>query len=157
MLRVLCSLIAQLIRCLPHPEASPAMRLFIDCDDGTLTPNINRAEDLLVSLIKDMESVYICLDALDECDPDDKNELLRFICDDILKFSNIKIILSSRIGDSDIRDYLEGCRSVTVTPSAVARDIDQYVRHRIKHGPERLRRAQPEKIVEKLTVGGEGM
>lgn len=95
--QVLCSLIAQLIRCLPHPEASLAMRPSVDCDDGTLTPNVNRTENLLVSLINDMESVYICLDALDECDPDDKNELLRFICDDIRKFGNVKIILSSLI------------------------------------------------------------
>jgi hypothetical protein len=88
--QVLCSLAAQLIRCFPRPENGPAMRLFTDCDDGTLAPNADRIQGLLINLMNDMEIVYICLDALDECTSDDKNELLCFIYEVIGKCSNVQ-------------------------------------------------------------------
>ena len=133
------------------------MQLFIDCDDGTLTPNADRVEDLIVGLINQLESVYICLDALDECDADDKNELLRFIGVVIGSCINTKVLMSSRIGDFEVSEYLDGCLTIMVTLGLVANDIDRYIRYRIEHGPKRLRHAQSGNVVERLTKGAEGM
>lgn len=52
------------------------MCLFKDCDYGTLDVGVGGAQSLLVELMDHMEVVFICLDALDECTLDTKNELL---------------------------------------------------------------------------------
>lgn len=155
--QILSSLAAQLIRIFPQPETGPAMRLFKDCDDGTLAAKVDHIQSLLFNLIDDLEVAFICLDALDECSPDTKSELLSFIFMIIGRCANVKIIVSSRSGDSEVSESLDGCPSITITPHAVARDIDLYVRRRIDQGPKRLRLARSEYMVDRLTSGAEGM
>ena len=157
MSHILCSLAAQLIRFFPQPETGPAMRLFKECDDGTLTAKVDQIQNLLCNLINDMEIAFLCLDALDECSTNTKRELLSFIYVVIGSCDNVKIIVSSRSGDSEVSESLEGCPSITITPYAVARDIDLYVRRRIDQGPKRLRLARSEYMVDRLTSGAEGM
>ena len=133
------------------------MRLFKDCDDGTLATKLDQIQSLLFDLINDLDVAFICLDALDECSLDTKSELLSFIALVIGGCDNIKIIVSSRSGDSEVSEYLDCCPSITITPHAVARDIDLYVRRRIDQGPKRLRLARSEYMVDRLTSGAEGM
>lgn len=155
--QILCSLAAQFIRYFPQAETGPAMRLFKECDDGTLAAKVDHIQNLVCNLINDLELTYICLDALDECSPDTKSELLSFIYVVIGRCDNVKIIVSSRSGDSEVSESLDCCPSITITPHAVARDIDLYVRHRIDQGPKRLRLARSEYMVDRLTSGAEGM
>lgn len=154
---ILGSLAAQLIRTFPQPETGPAMRLFRECDDGTLAAKVDHFQNLLCKLINDMEVAFICLDALDECSLSTKSELLPFIYMVIGRCDNVKIIVSSRSGDSEVSEFLDGCPSITITPQAVARDIDLYVRRRIDRGPKRLKQARSEYMVDRLTSGAEGM
>ena len=154
---ILGSLAAQLTRASPQPETGPAMRLFRECDDGTLTAKVDQIQSLLCSLINDMEVAFICLDALDECSPSTKSELLSFILIVTGRCDNVKIIVSSRSGDSEVSESLEGCPSITITPQAVAQDIDLYVRRRIDRGPKRLKQARSEYMVDRLKSGAEGM
>lgn len=155
--QILCSLAAQLIRSFPEPETGPAMRLFEECDDGTLAAKVDHLQNLLCNLINDLEVAFICLDALDECSPDTKSELFSFIYVVIGRCDNVKIIVSSRGGDSEVSESLDGCPSITITPHAVAQDIDLYVRRRIDQGPKRLKMARSEYMVDRLTSGAEGM
>ena len=155
--QILCSLAAQLIRFFPQPETGPAMQLFRDCDDGTLAAKVDQIQTLLFSLINDLEIAFICLDALDECGPDTKSELLSFIFVAIGCCDNVKIIVSSRSGDSEVSESLDCCPSITITPHAVAQDIGLYVRRRVEHGPKRLRLARSEYMIDRLTSGAEGM
>lgn len=154
---ILSSLAAQLIRVFPQPEIGPAMRLFRECDDGTLTAKVDHIRNLIYNLIDDMEVAFICLNALDECSLSTKSELLSFIYVVIGRCDNAKIIVSSRRGDSEVSEFLDGCPSITITPQAVARDIDLYVRRRIDRGPKRLKQARSEYMVDRLTTGAEGM
>lgn len=133
------------------------MRLFKECDDGTLAAKVDQIQNLLCSLIDDLEVTFICLDALDECSPDTKSELLSFIYVVIGRCDNVKIIVSSRSGDSEVSESLDCCPSITITPDAVARDINLYVTRRIDQGPKRLRLARSEYMVDRLTSGAEGM
>lgn len=110
------------------------MRLFEECDDGTLAAKADQIQNLLCHLIDDFEVAFICLDALDECSPDTKTELLSFIYVVIGRCDNVKIIVSSRSGDSEVSEYLDSCPSITITPHVIARDIDLYVRRRIDQG-----------------------
>ena len=155
--QILCSLAAQLIRYSPQPETGPAMRLFKECDDGTLPVKVDHIQDLLINLIDDLEVAFICLDAIDECSLDTKSELLSFIYMVIGRCDNIKIIVSSRSGDSEVSESLDCCPSITITPHAVARDINLYIRRRIDQGPKRLRLARSDYMVYRLTSGAEGM
>ena len=133
------------------------MDLFRECDDGTLAASSDKMRDLIILLIKELQTVYICLDALDECSTENKDEMLSLVMVLIEKCSNVKILVSSRTGDTKVREYLDFSPDITVTAGALAQDIDLYVRHRIKHGPERLKRAASEYMVERLVNGAEGM
>ena len=154
---ILCSVAAQLIRCCHEPEVGPAMRLFQDCDDGTMTPSVTRAQTLIMQLIGRMKSVFICLDALDECKAITKSELLHFIFEIIGQCENVKILVSSRIGDSEVHEALDGCSSFTISQVAVAQDIECFLRFQIEHGPKRLRLASSDSMVKRLVRGAEGM
>lgn len=154
---VMLSLLAQLVRCFSSPESGPAMRLFERYDDGTLAAKADDLRGLLIDLIHELEVVFICLDAVDECSSIAKGELLRLIRSLMSQCGNVKIIVSSRSGDSEVYEAFEGCRSITITPHAVASDIDQYIKNRIDQGPKRLRLARPEHVVNKLIVGAQGM
>ena len=155
--QTLCSLAAHLIRYIPQPEAGPAMRLFEDCDDGTLAPKVNQIQDLLINMINGMEAAFICIDAIDECKESLKTELLKFIFVIIGQCDNARIILSSRSGDSEISESLACCPSITITPHAIAMDIEVYIQSRIDQGPKRLKMARSEYMVNRLEMGAEGM
>lgn len=155
--QILSSLTAQIIRCLTHPEAGPAMDLFRECDDGTLAATSDKMRDLIILLIEELQTVYICLDALDECSTENKKEMLSLVMILIENCSNVKILVSSRTGDTNVREYLDCSPDITVTAGVLAQDIDLYVRHRIENGPERLKRAASEHMVERLVNGAEGM
>lgn len=133
------------------------MKAFKECDEGSLTPNSDKAQRLLVSLMNEMEAVFICLDALDECNFDEKNDLLQSIFVMIAECTNAKIIVSSRAGDTEISEFLDGSPIITITARAVAKDVDLYVRSRIDKGSKRLQLALTEPFVDKLTSGAEGM
>jgi hypothetical protein len=112
---------------------------------------------LIILLIMELQTVYICLDALDECSPENKIELLSLILALNEECRNVRILVSSRTGDTEVGEYLDGCPNITVTAGALAQDIDLYVRHRIERGPERLKRAKSEHMVRRLVSGAEGM
>lgn len=104
-----------------------------------------------------MEVAFICLDALNECSLSTKSELLPFIYMIIGFCDNVKIIVSSRSGDSEFSEFLNGCPSITITPQPVTPDIDLYVRRRIDRGPKRLKQARSEYMIDRLTSEAEGM
>ena len=133
------------------------MRLFQDCDDGTLIAGADHIQNSLIDLINHMDVAYICLDAVDECSLDTKRELLEFVYVVIGHCENIKIMISSRNGDYESSEFLDSCPSITITQRAVAGDIEKYVRHRIDQGPKRLKLARSDFMVDTLILGAEGM
>lgn len=133
------------------------MRLFKECDDGTLAPVSDKIRDLLLHMIPELKNVYICIDALDECGDDMKDELLLYLFLLMESCDNVKILVSSRTGESSVTETFGFCPSITVDSELPVSDMAIFVKHRIDHGPERLRRAQSEQIVRKLTEGAEGM
>jgi hypothetical protein len=155
--QILSSMAAQIVRYVKYPEAGPAMRLLKECDDGTLTATSEKLRDLIILLVQELKTVYICLDALDECGIESKIEVLSLVWVLIQQCGNVKILVSSRTGDAEVNEYLEGCSSITVTAKALDEDINLYVRHRIERGPERLKRAKSEQMVQRLVNGAEGM
>ena len=157
MSQILISLNAQLMRWFPQPETGAAMRLFQDSDDGTLPAKVDRLQKLLIDLVNNMEVAYICLDAVDECDLETKSALLEFVYVVLGHCDNVKIMVSSRNGDSEVSESLDCCPFITITPNAVAGDIELYVRHRIDQGPKRLKLARSNYMVDKLILGAEGM
>lgn len=154
---ILTSLLAQLIRCFPEPETGPAMRLFEKYDDGTLAAKADDLKDTLIQLIHSLDIVFLCLDAVDECSPTAKDELLRLVFSLAGGCHNLKIIVSSRSGDSEVFEAFDGYHSITITPHAVASDIDLYIKNRINRGPKRLKLAQSDHMISKLIVSAEGM
>jgi hypothetical protein len=64
------------------------------------------AKGLLINLICELETVYVCLDALDECSTPNKMDILEVIFTLLGRYSNVKFLISSRSGDTTIEDYI---------------------------------------------------
>lgn len=156
-LQILCSLAAQLIRCLSQPEHSSAMRLFESCDEGTRTPSLDQAQDLLIDLTGELQTVYICLDALNECNEDDKTNLLHIIEVLVSRCDNLSVVMSSHSDDREVGAYLDGRPNITLSSAGLKQDIDYYIRYRIDRGPQRLKRALSEQMIESLATSADGM
>ena len=133
------------------------MQMFQDCDDGNLAPTVEQIQNLLTDLINQMDVAYICIDALDECEPNVKTDLLQFFYVIIEQCSSFNVLVSSRTGDSEIAEFLEGWPSIIITPETVTNDIDLFVRYRIEKSSNRLKRAMTEHYIRKLIFGAEGM
>lgn len=155
--QILCSLAAQLIRSLSHPEHSSAMSLFESCDEGTKTPSLDQAQGLLIDLIGQLRTVYICVDALNECSEDDRTDLLQVIGVLEARCDNVSVVVSSHSDDRQVGAYLDGCPDIALSSAGLRQDIEYYIRYRIHHGPERLKRALSEQMIESLATTADGM
>ena len=133
------------------------MQLFKDSDDGTLIASVERMQNLLIHMMNGMETAFVCLDAVDECKANTKSEILQFVFEVVAQCECAKILISSRTGDSEISEALDGCPSITISPCAIAQDIEMYVRHRLHHSPKRLRMTQSDVLINKLISGADGM
>lgn len=113
-LQILISLAAQLIRSLSQPQHSVAIRFFESYDEGTKLPSLEQAQQLLINLIGELQTVYVCLDALNECKEDYKAKLLQVIEVLISRCDNIYFIVSSHLDDREVRTRLDGRPHITL-------------------------------------------
>lgn len=90
-------------------------------------PDILQCQKLIASLIEIHGSATIIIDALEECDPDKRQDLLEAF-EYILKESAglVKIFVSSR-EDQEIECSLRSYRSLQVSSDRNSHDIEAYV------------------------------
>ena len=155
--QLLLSLAAQLLRNVGCSDISPAMKLFEECDSGTLAPTLARALDLVTHFAKLFEYTYICLDALDECSEENQEGLLSAIFELRGRCSNLGVLVSSRANHVVISDYLDTSPSINVLPQTSRDDIDLYIRYRISRGPRSLKQFISEELIQRLIVHADGM
>lgn len=93
-------------------------------------PDIIQCQKLIVNLIELHGSATIIIDALDECDPDKRQDLLEAF-EYILKESAglVKIFVSSR-EDQEIECTLRSYRSLRIASDRNSHDIEAYVRQK---------------------------
>jgi hypothetical protein len=128
-------------------------------------PGLPESRDLIVQLINSYPSVTIAIDAIDECNPDSRQDLLEaltFILQNTR--SLVKVFVSSR-DDQDIVRTLEDCPNLEIRSGRNSKDIDEFVKAETQAMIDKkqlLERSKKKeelqvKIIKKITEGAHGM
>ena len=124
---VLGTLICQI--CAQFPGLPAQMRDFVgtfSTDSGQyISPSYDDLEEVFLALLKELPSVTIVLDALDECINRD-NLLLLLQQLPTSASCHVRILVSSR-QEGDIEEAFEGYAQHSLRVHAVDEDIDSYV------------------------------
>ncbi|OCL11618.1 hypothetical protein AOQ84DRAFT_422946, partial [Glonium stellatum] len=123
-------------------------------------------QDPFISLAETFDTVFIIIDALDECPRDERHKILQFVTEIVNKLPCAKIFVTSR-RESDIVDAFQSNETPTIQIKAesVAADIELFAKDEVSRlrkiqGGKRLRLqndALEEKIVTTLADRAEGM
>jgi hypothetical protein len=101
--------------------------------DGSEPEKLNIAEtvELIISIIDDNPATII-IDALDECQPDRRHDLLTALDNIITNSANlVKVFVSSR-DDIDIVLRLEKSPNISISSSDNGGDIERFIRHEVQ-------------------------
>ncbi|KAK2839316.1 hypothetical protein FQN49_006260 [Arthroderma sp. PD_2] len=148
------------------PEVPTELRdLYVkNCNFGSETPGLSDLIAIfkLFAESKGVESVFIAIDALDECPNDNRQELLDFL--QIISTwapSNLHIWLTSR-PESDIKEALLPIPTITSVPvggTSVTHDINHYIQTQLSSEPKlkKLPMKLKSEIQRKLIADADGM
>ncbi|KAF8497792.1 hypothetical protein F5888DRAFT_1923183 [Russula emetica] len=146
-------------------------RLYSRHDNGAQQPNDDALKRCLVEMltVRDRHSIYLIMDALDECPdtsevPSPRNRILQLLEELAgLQIPNLRICVTSR-PEFDIRDFLEPLTSCQVSlhdQSGQKQDIADYVRSVVYSKSEphmrRWRKEDKEFVIETLSELADGM
>jgi hypothetical protein len=168
---ILRSILRQLSSSKPElPIREPVARVYKERkeeaeEDGCEPTKLSLEEctELILSLTE-VNSAVIIIDALDECDPARRHELLMALEKIIQQSANlIKVFVSSR-DDNDIVCRLAHCPNVFINASDNGKDIEDFVVYTVTQAVEdkRLLGGQvseelKNRIITTLTNGAQGM
>ncbi|KAL9036276.1 MAG: hypothetical protein Q9180_004390 [Flavoplaca navasiana] len=137
-----------------------------DADEDGLDPlklSLHDCKNLIFE-ISDQIPVVVMVDALDECDPLRRHELLQALRDIVQSSNNlVKVIISSR-DDIDISCRLAGVPNVYISSDDSRDDLNRFVEQELDKAIEeqRLLRGQVpsclrQQIIDRLRAGAKGM
>jgi hypothetical protein len=113
-------------------------------------PDISIFTRQLLSISATLSSVYIILDALDECSSETLNDILSLVHQ--FKNYGVRVFCTSRPHITNLRDKLE---TPTILINANNEDIRNYLTIRVNKGWRHDKRFQGT-IIDKLTQGAKG-
>jgi hypothetical protein len=118
--------------------------LYVSSLVNNLSTKSNHTEDnlrLFQAVVAEEETVYICLDALDECDND-----ARIILFDALKRlpSMFRVLMTSRRSVTDFPEYFDPLKTLEIAASPI--DVQSFLRENIG----RDKRLSPKLMSDKL-------
>ncbi|KAH8664515.1 hypothetical protein BX600DRAFT_464581 [Xylariales sp. PMI_506] len=153
--KILASLVRQLT--MPSPD-SPVLPAVVDRYEEAIAEFVNfddlaatiENSEVLLELLAEYPSVTIVIDALDEVDPDDRQELM-----DVLSFlmqnapNLVKIMISSR-DNYDIALHLHGSPNVYIDADDNAADIEKFINAQLTSA-RLLRGKLPDDLKQEIT------
>jgi len=154
--QVLSSLLKQLLLQLEELPA-PVKQLFNRSISKGQTPQVNELQELLLSIPKEFNAVYLVIDALDECKAGDhRSEILKAF--QAFQFS-MKLLVTSRPHSDDLNEGLG--HALQVKLRAVESDIRYYVRVKLETRKIKKILGKDEKLKEEIVTsiveGAQGM
>lgn len=156
---ILASIARQLSNTAPgKPLLRPTVEMYeIEEDQGFASgpPEMRETCELIMQLIEVYPQTTIVIDAMDECDPHKRGDLLEFL-EKILQDASslVKIFVSSR-NDQDIVYKLKNYPNLHIDSRANGSDIERFVEYEVDHLIKRkklLRHSQSLDELKKLIV-----
>lgn len=144
----------------------PILRWYGNRDEQSDNP-LGEAVRLIKEIASERSVTYILLDAVDECDGEERGEILKGL-EEILQQSStlIKIFVSSR-NDHDFFDFFSGYPNVSIEASKNQGDIEMYINKMVHEAivekPKKLLStvdvsdSLKDQIKRTLRVGAQGM
>lgn len=137
---------------------------FEEEDPQLRDPPLAETKGLIIKFLRN-NAATIMIDALDECAPESRHELLGAI-EDIIAASpkRVRFLVSSRNNVEDISSRLDEVSDLTIDVTSSAADIEKFVRLVLERSIEEKRLlsghvppALQETLVRQLTDGAQGM
>ncbi|RBR24684.1 uncharacterized protein FIESC28_02457 [Fusarium coffeatum] len=153
-LAVLSSILRQLLENLPElPESLAQLH-------KTLSPrgqlSLHDCQSIMTNVATNLGSVYLVLDALDECASEQRKVFLQSI-GQVSQLQNVRLLVTSHPHIQDLAEIFGHCPTLEI--KAQEGDIKMYLDHELDRQSISYR-ADPdfaERLVKKLTEGAEGM
>ncbi|KAF3276933.1 hypothetical protein TWF970_006102 [Orbilia oligospora] len=128
----------------PPPQLE---ELFHSCEDGNIQPTSLLLSQTFLSIIEKTEEIWIVLDALDECNQEERAELLSWMkgIRTVSERKNVHLLVTSRSDKNDIesgiRKLAHAAYALEIKSSLTTTDISAYIRWRVREddGLERWR------------------
>lgn len=147
------------------PLPDRIMRLFRDYSGQSRPPTEDLFKDMFNSIAEEYETVYVVIDALDECPCETKDGLgqrgrtIDFVLESVQSGSRVKFLVASRY-ETDIQEAFHHFdRTVELEAKFVKADIRKYITHAVKKQAS-LRKLGPklkDKIIRTLTSENDAM
>ena len=166
---ITASIVRQLASLEPgYPLLSPVVKKYNEKEGSGFASGGFRLEEscaLILELAEEYPVIFIVLDALDECDPETRHELLETLQEIVAESPCLVKIFASSRDDGDLVSLLKGYHSLEISSKRNAEDIENFVRSEteqlvMKGRLLRYSRAKDEMkrlIIGKVTEGAAGM
>jgi hypothetical protein len=153
------SLIYQLLSTSNGGSIDPASQLHKKCNAGAEEPQLDELVEVFWEILPAKKTVYICIDALDECLRTDRDKVFQFL-ETCATVDNLSVCITSR-REVDIEDGFKKT-SPTVIPierSAVDADVRTWVENAIsRHSTlSKWRPSIRQEMLEAIVQGSNGM
>jgi hypothetical protein len=141
-----CSIIGELAKQLIIQSSSIPDEVWTLFDKYTRI-TMEKAKKIFTLLVRGFESTYICIDALDECEPQSRNTLLRFLS--TLDGSFIRIFSTSRTSiETEATEILEPLGTKTMEIFAHEADLRKHIEMQIAQ--DRYKKAMDEQLQDEI-------
>lgn len=100
------------------------------------TPTFYQYEEIFIQLAHSYDTIFIVLDALDECEADQREKILSFISNVVKQLTCAKVLVTSR-RETDIEQAVskQAAPVIEIKGKSVTDDIRRYVTNRVQKMP----------------------
>jgi hypothetical protein len=116
------------------------------------------AKTIFNLLLDQFDTIYICIDALDECEPKARGQLLRFL--KTTDSASIRLFMTGRHSvEAEVTSTLSTLSPKTISITAPEEDIRIYLSQNLENDPypQAMNETFKNQIVEKLIKVSEGL
>jgi len=101
---------------------------------GGRPPQLSTLVEILKTTIASLPEVFICIDGLDECLPENRRELLELLSNIVRASPTARVFLSGRPHIRDeVKKYFTGATMIAIVPTV--EDIERYLEMRLDKDP----------------------
>lgn len=127
-------------------------------EDGRMNrPDGARFAEIFAECAKEFSIVFVVIEAFNECDEDEGEELLVYLNKFLVSCPGVKLYITTRshLKSSLLQSFGLKCEGTEI--SAHKEDIEKYVRKQLDSQKQLYSKAQKDQIVEKIQDNAKGM